>query len=133
MIRRLCLLLLAVAGSPLAAQVPPARPDQLNLESQVALRCSAAFGIVASEQARGDAKALALPPLAARGKEFFVRSGAFIMQQAGLSEQAFGTLVGEEVASLQREAARSADPAAHMAGVVHGCLPLLDAEPPRRG
>jgi hypothetical protein len=133
MIRRLCLLLLAVAGSPLAAQVPPARPDQLNLESQVALRCSAAFGIVASEQARGDAKALALPPLAARGKEFFVRSGAFIMQQASLDEDQYRALVSEEVAVLKREAAQSGDPAAHMAGVVNSCLPLLDAELPPQG
>ena len=61
------------------------------------LRCSAAFALVAKGQQEGEAAAREYPPLAKRGKEFFVRSAAEVMEQANLDRPAIN-------AALQREA-----------------------------
>lgn len=67
------------------SQAQPKAVPRLSLQNQMLLRCSAAFAIEAHRQAQGDAKALAYPPLAKRGREFFVQSTAQVMDQAGLS------------------------------------------------
>ncbi len=98
------------------------------MESRTALRCAAAFAIVADRQARGDERALAYPPLARRGQEFFVRSSAQAMDASGLDRNAVA-------AELQAEAARLVD-AQNKTGkggkdtldmVMPPCLLLLEA------
>ena len=113
---RLVLLGLAL-GTPAAAQEVPPAPKPLSLEQRTALKCSAAFAIGAVLQQRGGHADW--PPLAARGREFFVRVSAQVMDETGRNR--------EQVASeLTAEARELADPAA-LSATMPPCLLLLDA------
>jgi hypothetical protein len=104
----------ALVAVPLAAQTPP----PLTIEQRTGLRCSAAFAIAAQAQARGDAEALSLPPLAQRGREFFVRFSAQLMDDTGMTRDAVAALLTAEAQALgSREELRQVMPA---------CLLLLD-------
>lgn len=99
------------------ARQPPA-PD-LTIEQRTALRCSVAFALVAEGQARGDTEALAYPALGERGREFFVRTSARIMDETGLSRETVAELLAAEVESLREEGA--------LDQVMSPCMLLLDA------
>lgn len=99
------------------APMPPAPP--LPLEQQTALRCAAAFALVSAAQTRGDPDALALPPLGQRGREYFVRVSAQIMDQYGLTRDQVAGMLGLEAHTLVRSG-QSLDAA-------RPCLVLLDA------
>jgi hypothetical protein len=116
--RMLPFLLTAALAVPAAAQVS-AVPPQLTLEQSTALRCSAAFAIVAADQAAGDAKALAFPPLAQRGREFFVRASAQLMDETGVTRADVAALLQDE-AQRQRGSGTTAE-------IMPACLLLLDA------
>jgi len=106
----------ALVAAPLAAQVSPS----LTIEQRTGLRCSAAFAIAAQAQARGDAEALSLPPLAQRGREFFVRFSAQLMDDTGMTR--------DEVAALLTTEARALSAAGGgLKQVMPACLMLLDA------
>lgn len=112
------------AALPLVAAVPAvaqgsAAPPQLTLEQSTALRCSAAFAIVAADQAAGDAKALEFPPMAQRGREFFVRASAQLMDEAGVTRTDVAALLQAE-AQRQRYTGTTAE-------IMPACLLLLDA------
>lgn len=107
-------LLAALAGPAAIAQPAP----QLSLEHRTALRCSAAFAIVATLQERGAAKEY--PPLGERGREFFVRASAQVMEEAGMDRAAVA-------AQLQSEAQDLAGNAAKLEAVMPACLLLLDS------
>ena len=94
------LALVPISGQAQESPASPA-PSQLSLEQATLLRCSAAFAIVASEQARGVEAALAYPPLQERGKEYFVRSGARLMDELGLTRESLQAMLQAEVARLQ--------------------------------
>ena len=84
--------LLAPLAALLLAAAPPPPPaaaslDRLTAEHHLALRCGAVFAITASEQARGLPQANKWPALATRGREFFVRSAARIMDETGLARE----------------------------------------------
>lgn len=83
------------------------------------LRCSAAFALVVTRQAAGDAEALAYPPLKDRGGEFFVRASARVMDEARLDR----TQIAE---ALTAEARTLATPGA-LAPMMPACLAALDA------
>lgn len=85
-------------ASPLTAQ--PGAPASLSLEHRMLLRCSAAFALVAARQETGDAEALAYPPLEERGREFFVRASARVMEEAKLDRAAISDALTREVQSL---------------------------------
>ena len=108
---------------PATAQDAPA----LSLEQTMLLRCSAAFAIVANEQQRGAPGAGKYPPLAERGKEFFVRSSARLMDELQLSREALQALMFAEVEALQAQSAEAGDPAAYVDSVMQPCLAALDA------
>ena len=116
------------ALAPAAAAL--AQPAVVDLDT--AVRCSAAFGIVAAEQARGTTVARVYPPMAQRGREFFVQTGARLMDEQKLTRPQVQARMKAEVEGLQRQAAASADPAATMRGVMTPCLALLDATLPVR-
>lgn len=120
-------LLLALAAMPLAAQDGAAALPRLDLEQSMQLRCSAAFGIIASEQARGADSAKDYPPLGERGKEFFVRSAAKMMDDLGLTREQIRQLLNAEVARLQQDAMRSGDPSGYFDSVMQPCLIALEA------
>lgn len=116
MIHRLALLA-SLFAAPLFAQAPAPEPQPLNLGQSAALKCSAAFARGAALQARGEGSEW--PPLAVRGREFFVRSSARIIDETGRSRD----LVALELA---RESQALAAPGA-LAAAMGPCLLLLDA------
>ncbi len=121
-------LILALLASPLVA-APPAAPDPaLAADLQADLHCAAAFAIAASEQTRGSAAALALPPMAVRGKRFFADVGARAVEQGGMTQVAVRDLLVAEVTAMQRRAA--ANPDTQLAAEVRPCLTRLDAAVP---
>ena len=116
----LALLAAASAGS---AQAPPARSQassQVTLEQRLQLRCSAAFAMVAFGQDKGDAEALAFPPIGARGREYFVRASVSVMDEAGLDREAISAVLSQEARDIHEQ--RS------LADVMQACLPLLPPE-----
>jgi len=88
----------ALVHLPAAAQEVP----QISLEHRMRLRCSAAFALVAKAQQDGDAAARAYPPLAARGREYFVRSAAEVMDGAGLDRDQISAVLAHEARDLSR-------------------------------
>lgn len=118
----------------LAAAVPflLAATQAPVVDSATAMRCSAAFGIVASEQARGIASAKAYPELGQRGREFFVQAGARLMDEEQLSREQMQARLKAEVDKLQAESIASSDPAGTMRAIMTPCLELLDATVPVR-
>ena len=91
----------------------------LNASQQGAIRCSAAFAMMAERQAQGDTAALEYPPLALRGQEFFVRSNAQLMDEAGLDRATMRSLMRAEAQAIV------ADGSLH--DLMQPCLLLLDA------
>ena len=106
----------ALASTAQAQQ--PAAPA-LTLQQNTALRCSVAFALVAEGQARGDPAMAGYPPLGERGREFFVRSSAQLMDETGLSREAVAALLAAEIEALREPGA--------LDGVMPPCLLLLDA------
>ena len=119
----LLLSIAAVGAFPAVAQEPP----RLTLEHRLQLRCSAAFAIVAAEQQRGVASALAYPPLGERGREYFARTGARLMDDFQLTREQAAQSLRAEVESLQKASAEAADPASYLDGVMQPCLSVLEA------
>ena len=122
-----CLIAL-IAAQPLAAQAAPDSPDVIGLDQ--AIRCSAAFAITAGDQQRGVAAAAQYPPLRQRGREFFVRTGARLMDEQHLNRAQLQQRIKAEVARLQAETAASPNPAAAYDAVIRPCLALLDVTIP---
>jgi hypothetical protein len=120
---RFPLIAAALLALPAAAQEAP----RYTLEHRMLLRCSAAFAIVAGEQARGAATASAYPPLAERGREFFVRSSVRLMDDLALTREQVEASVRAEVEGLQKASAEAADPAGYVDGVMQPCLSALEA------
>lgn len=79
-----------------AAQQPPA----LTLEQRMKLRCSAAFALVAGRQQQSAAETPVSPPLIERGREYFVRSAASVMEEAGLDRAAIDAALTREARDL---------------------------------
>lgn len=102
----------------LSLQAAPATGPALSLEQTTALRCAVAFALTAEGQVRGDAAATALPPLAERGREYFVRVSARLMDDPGLSR--------EQVSAAAHEQARTLVTSGETPQVARACLPLLD-------
>lgn len=119
-------LILALVTSP--ATAAPDAPPPPDAALRADLHCAAAFAIAASEQARGSAAALGLPPLAVRGKRFFADVGARAVEQGGMTQVAVRDLLVGEVREMQRRAA--ADPEKELAAEVKPCLARLDAAVP---
>lgn len=110
------LLVAAPAVAQDAAPVEgPATP--LSMQQQAALKCSAAFALGAAGQAQGQNKAW--PILAGRGKEFFVRASAAIMDEAGWTR--------EQVAAELTAQARTLRRPGELEAAMPPCLMLLDA------
>ncbi len=123
-------LILAIAA-PLAADVPRTAEPKLSLYQETALRCSAVLGIIASEQARKVPGATAYPPLGQRGREYFVRNAARLMDETGATRDQVSAMLQTRVQQFQDMTAKSADPKATVSATIIPCLTLLDAEVPR--
>lgn len=115
-----------------APHAATAQPSVVDLDT--ALRCSAAFGIVAQQQASSAGPALTdYPPLNQRGREFFVQTAARLMDARQLGRPAVQQRFIAEVAKLRSETSAAADPAASFKAIMTPCLAVLDLTvPPRR-
>lgn len=96
-----------------------AQPVALTLEQQTAVRCSAAFALVANGQANGDSQALRYPALAERGREYMVRSSARLMDEAGISREQVAALLQAEAQALREEG--------RLDSIMQPCLAVLEA------
>jgi len=110
----------------LAAPATAQEPARLTLEHRMLLRCSAVFAIVAGEQQRGLASALAYPALGERGREYFVRASVRLMDDLKLTREQVEASLRTEVDGLQRSSSEAADPAAYVDGVMRPCLSALE-------
>lgn len=112
------LMLLSASAQGQNADLP-----RLNLEQETAVRCSAAFAIISSEQARGTPLAAGWPPLGSRGREYFVRTGARLMDETGATRPQVQALFARSAADLR---ASGAGLAARLEGLRGPCLSLLN-------
>lgn len=116
---RLAVLPLLLATTPLAAA-----PRPLTAEEQMGLTCAGAFALVAAGQARGDPAVAQYPPLAQRGREWFVRLAAQLMDDAGLDQAGVRAAAEAAAAPLRRGG---------VGAVMPSCLKALDDDlPPSR-
>lgn len=83
-----------------AADPPPASPAVLSQENRALLRCAAAFAVVSNGQANGEAGAQQWPALGTRGREFFVRVMAQLMDASGVDRAGIAELAGAEARAL---------------------------------
>lgn len=88
------------AGPAVAATADPAPMPQLSLEQRMMLRCSAAFALTANRQESGEAWALDYPPLAERGRDFFMVATAQLADETGFDVPAFEPLLRAEAEAL---------------------------------
>ena len=105
-------------AAALALQAAPADPA-LKQEDRALLRCAAAFAILAEGQANGNAAAKKWPPIEARGREFFVRVLAQVMDRTGLDRDGISRLISAEAQDLwdKQEAEK----------VMPSCLVMLES------
>ncbi|WP_374528930.1 hypothetical protein [Novosphingobium sp.] len=130
MIRTLCAIAAAavIAAAPLSAV--HAEPAVVDLDT--AVNCAVVFGIIASEQQRGAPGADAYPPLAERGKEFFVQVGARLIDEQHLNQDQAREYFQSRAKSLQNELASASDPKQRLDALAGPCINLLDAAIPAR-
>lgn len=114
MVFLLAALTLAATPATPAAATPPSLTPQA-----AALRCGVVFAMGAKIQADGKPLAANWPPLDQRGREFFVRTAARIMEETGASRDAIQALAAAQLTSLRDDGA--------VAAAVPGCIVLLDA------
>lgn len=99
----------------------PAPLPTLPAGDAAAIRCSVAFAHVANGQAAGEPAALAFPALDGRGKEFFVRSIARLMEDPAFTRERVQAHVAAESQAL-----RTAGPE-RLDEIMPACLLLLEA------
>ncbi|MXO75151.1 hypothetical protein GRI40_07975 [Altererythrobacter aerius] len=99
------------------APTPAPAPAPLTLQQSTAMKCAAAFALGASLQARGEGAEW--PQIMPRGREFFVRTSAQIMDETGRTRD-------QVAAEITAQARALSDPAA-LAAAMPPCLLLLDA------
>lgn len=102
-------------AAPVAA---PALPT-LTAPQSDALRCGVVFALANRMQTDKKPAAAAWPPLAVRGREYFVRMAAKIIEETGAPRDVIQTLASAQAVAFKDDAA--------VAAAVPGCLPLLDA------
>lgn len=92
-----------IGAALLALSAQTAAQAELSSEGKAMLRCSAAFAMISHGQALGNEEALQWPRLDERGREFFVRSLAKLMDETGLDREGISRLVTSEAQRLWDE------------------------------
>jgi hypothetical protein len=90
---------ISTLAAALALQ-PAAAPAVLSQEDRALLRCAAAFAVVTNRQAGGDAAGQQWPVLGTRGREFFVRAMAQLMDTSGFDRDGIVALVSNEAKAM---------------------------------
>ena len=126
------LLLLSAAPVPASADpnanVPAGAPIRLTISQETALRCSALFAIVSSEQARHAAVSEGLPQPGLRGREYFVVTTGGLMDKTNASRQQVVALFKARHGQIMAEMTSAKDPRAARAAILTPCLALLGDE-----
>ena len=107
-------LALQSAPAPLAPD-----PAPLSQENRALLRCAAAFALVAQGQAAGDPQAKQWPDLSVRGREFFVRALAQLMDATGADRAG--------IAALAKAEAQALSTSGQVHTIMPTCLSMLEA------
>ena len=110
--------LAVVAMQAAAPQAAPPAPAALTMQQQTALRCSIAIAMGAERQRAGKGDP-AWPDFTERGREFFVRSLAQLMDDTGMSREALMQAAAGEAADLKD--------GENLQQVMPACLLMLDA------
>lgn len=110
---------------PASARDMPA----LSAADRAAVRCSAAFAIVAGQQERGAGDAQGWPPLGWRGREYMVATGERL-RASGWTRDEVSAAMRDAAAALQAEAREAGDGEAVLAAVMPPCLALLETQVP---
>ena len=118
------LVLQPATGGEGPASVPDPAPEAqvvapLPADQQGAIRCSAAFALIAERQRLGEEAALQYPPLGERGREFFVRASARVMDQSELDRPAIAAQLRRQAESIVAEGT--------LDEIMPPCLLLLEA------
>jgi hypothetical protein len=110
-----------VLSAALALQPTSVAPEPapLSQENRALLRCAAAFALVARGQTAGDAAARDWPDLTTRGREFFVRAMAQLMDETGRDRTAIAALAQTEAQALTANG--------DVAKIMPSCLLMLEA------
>lgn len=108
-----------VLAASLAFTAQVAEPPALTLQQQTSLRCAAAFALVHRDRNAGTASYPDYPDMEVRGKEFFVRAGAQLIDETGIDRVQFESMILAEMEALSGEQ--------RLAEIMPGCLLLLDA------
>ncbi|MXP26196.1 hypothetical protein GRI39_09125 [Altererythrobacter indicus] len=90
-----------VIATPASAQQGEAK-SKLTLQDSTLMRCSAAFAMVSSQQDDNDADAKNYPPLNERGREYFVRAMAEVMDHTGLDRAGIVDLLRAQMVELAK-------------------------------
>lgn len=113
-------LILAAALMLQAVPAPPsAEAPVISQENRALLRCAAAFALVSAGQARGEADASRWPTLGLRGREFFVRALAQVMDATQLDR--------DGIAALAEAEARALSANGDVGKIMPSCLLMLEA------
>lgn len=107
-------LLLQTVPAPPSAEAPV-----ISQENRALLRCAAAFALVSAGQARGEADAGRWPTLGLRGREFFVRALAQLMDATQLDR--------DGIAALAEAEARALSANGDVGKIMPSCLLMLEA------
>ena len=90
-----------IAVAPVPADSAEAEETKLSLENRSLLRCAAAFALVVRAQKDGEESALKWPELGERGREFFVRALAQVMDQTGYDREGLARVTGVEAQQIR--------------------------------
>ena len=93
----------APAPMPMKQEPLPDPLPQMSLEQRSAFRCGILFGLVASGQANGVEKYAGFPPLEERGKEFFVRTTAQLMDDERFTRPVVSEYMRRDVVEIFAE------------------------------
>lgn len=129
---RLPLIAALFLAAPLSAADELASPHHVTLDQEAALRCSAVFAIVSAEQAHKDPVAASLPPLGNRGREYFVRTTARLMDESGATREHVRAMFRSRYDQVRSTLTTARDPVAARRSMLEPCMALLDAEVPVR-
>ncbi len=117
-----------LASAPVFAEALVAPPIPLTIAQEAALRCSAVFAIVSSEQARHAAVSEGLAQPGLRGREYFVVTTVALMDETSANRQQVAAMFKSRHTQISAELSSAKDPRGARAAMLTPCLALLDGE-----
>ncbi len=120
-----------LAAAALVATPTFGKPLKLpSPDLQFALHCSAAFALAERDQRSGAPGATDYPPMAVRGRDFFVDTGLRLAKELELDQDELQFKLRSEVGLLKTQLDDTTDRRAAFFKVMQPCITLLDATIP---